>query len=147
MVSMGEEPGREPDPSTGSVDRIVRRLGARRSLPPMEASSVPALGPPTAVAEEGREARVPPADIVLTPSRIYITLELPGASKETLEVTATNGHLSVHARGPDGREFHSEIELPAPVESEAVTATYRNGVLDVALPRLRGHRIRVRKGE
>jgi HSP20 family protein len=113
----------------------------------MEASSVPVLGPPTAIAQEVREAREPPADIVLTPSWIYITLELPGASKETLEVTAANGHLSVHARGPDGREFHSEIELPAPVESETVTVTYRNGVLDVALPRLRGHRIRVRKGE
>src|SRR5207237_7048027 len=46
-----------------------------------------------------------------------------------------------------GRVFHSEIELFHPVEPEAVTATYRNGVLDVTLPRRRGHRVRIKRGD
>jgi HSP20 family molecular chaperone IbpA len=39
------------------------------------------------------------------------------------------------------------LELAGPIESEAVTATYRNGVLDVTLPRRRGHQVRVKKGD
>jgi len=76
-----------------------------------------------------------------------VTLELPGVSRETLEVTADDSRLTVHAIGEGGRVFHSEIELFHPVEPEAVTATYRNGVLDVTLPRRRGHRVRIKRGE
>lgn len=132
---MGEEPAREPDPKVRSVDRIVRRLGARPGLPPIARRRLPALGPPTAIMEEGRGVREPAADIVLTPSRIYVTLELPRASKETLEVTATDRHLSVRAGGSGGPRYESEIELPARVDPAAVAATYRNGVLDLSMPR------------
>jgi HSP20 family molecular chaperone IbpA len=104
-----------------------------------------ALGPPSAIAEEGREAREPVADIVLAPSRIHVTLELPGASRETLEVTATDIRLKIHALGPNGLVYRSDLELPAPVEPEAVGVTYHNSVLDVTLPRRRGHRVRLTK--
>src|SRR5439155_395803 len=49
--------------------------------------------------------------------------------------------------GEGGRVVHSEMELFHPVEPEAVTATYRNGVLDVTLPRRRGHRVRIKRGD
>ena len=145
---MVEEPSRDWDRGPpSSVDRLLRRIEAHRSLPAMGASKVLVLGPPSAVADESREVRESPADVVLTPSRIYVTLEVPGASRETLEVTSTDLRLTVHARGADGRVFHREVELPHPVEPDAVTATYRNGVLDVALPRLRAHRVRIKRGE
>lgn len=133
MVSMGEEPSREPDPFADDVHGIVRRLDARRSLPPVP-SGPPALGPPSVVAAApGR--REPPFELGMTPSRIYVTLELPGASKETLEVTATDARLVVRAHGPKGRAFHAEVDLPALADPEAVTATYRNRVPDIALAR------------
>lgn len=144
---MVEDPSPDRDEGSASVDRLLRRIDAHRSLPAMGSSKIPILGPPSAVADNRGEVREPPADIVVTPSRIYITLELPGASRETLELTTTNLCFTVHALGADGRVFHREIDLPGPVEPEAVTATYRNGVLDVALPRRRGHRIRIRKSE
>jgi len=139
-----------PDRDTrlpSSLDRLLRRIDAHRSLPAIGTSTTRALGPPSALTDEGDWVREPAAEVVVTPARIYVTLELPGVSRETLEVTAEGSRLSVHAIGADGRAFHSEIELLHPVEPEAVTATYRNGVLDVTLPRRRGHQIRIKRGE
>jgi HSP20 family molecular chaperone IbpA len=137
---------RDTRPSS-SLDRLLRRIDAHRSLPATGATTARALGPPSAIADESDPVREPAAEVVVTPARIYVTLELPGVSRETLEVKAENSHLSVHAIGADGRVLHTEIELLHPVEPEAVTATYRNGVLDVTLPRRRGHQIRVKRGE
>ncbi len=142
---MVTDPSGEGEGSPGDVDRLLRRLDAHRSLP-AEATRVPVLGPPSAVADE-RRIQPGATDIVVTPDRIYVTLELPGASRETLEVTTTNTHLTIHALTADARVFHREIDLDHPVEPEAITATYRNGVLDVTLPRRRGHKVRVRRGE
>ncbi|HYY47557.1 MAG TPA: Hsp20/alpha crystallin family protein [Thermoplasmata archaeon] len=130
-----------------SLDRLLRRIEAHPSLPLNGQSTGRALGPPTALAEEGEQVREPIADIVVTPARIYVTVELPGVSRETLEVTAEGEQLSVHAVAADGHVFHSEIQLGHAVEPEAVTATYRNGVLDVTLPRRRGHRVRIKRGD
>ena len=142
---MVSDPSGEGEGSPADVDRLLRRLDAHRSLP-AEATRIPVLGPPSAVADE-RHVEPGATDVVVTPDRIYVTLELPGASRETLEVTTTNTRLTVHALTADGRVFHRVIDLDHPVEPEAVTATYRNGVLDVALPRRRGHKVRVRRGE
>ena len=132
-----------PDP----IDRLMRRIDAHPSLPAVGSSKTPALGPPTALAEEDREVREPAADVVVTPARIYVTLELPGANRETIAVLADGMRLSVHAVATDGRVFHAEIALSHPVEPDAVTATYRNGVLDVTLPRRRGHQVRIKRGD
>lgn len=144
MVSepSGEGEGRSPD----AIDRMVRRLGAYRSLPAVGGTSPPALGPPSPVADESRLTQEPIAEIVIDPSSIYVTLELRGASRETLEVTTTQTRLTVHALDADGRVFHREIELPEPVEPDAASVTYRNGVLDVTLHRVRAHRIRFKRG-
>jgi len=141
--SSADRDGDSPDP----VDRVMRRIDAHLSLPAVGSSKTPALGPPTAIAEEGHEVREPAADVVVTPARIYVTLELPGANRETIEVLADGMRLSVHAIAADGRVFHAEIALSHPVEPDAVTATYRNGVLDVTLPRRRGHQIRIKRGD
>ncbi len=144
MVSepSGEGEHRSPD----AIDRIVGRLDAHRSLPPKGEASPPALGPPSPVADESRLVLEPTAEVVLDPSWIYITLELRGASRETLEVTTTQNRLTVHALDAEGRVFHREIELPEPVEPDAASVTYRNGVLDVTLRRIRAHRIRFKRG-
>jgi HSP20 family molecular chaperone IbpA len=145
---MPDEVPRDRDPAPpSSLDRLLRRIEAHRSLPGSGQAATPALGPPTALTNEGDRVREPVADVVVTPARIYVTVELPGVSRETLEVTAEDQRLSVHAVAEDGRVFHSEIELGHPVEPQAVTATYRNGVLDVTLPRRRGHRVRIKRGD
>jgi HSP20 family molecular chaperone IbpA len=145
---MADETPRDRDAaSPSSLDRLLRRIEAHRSLPAPGPPAGRALGPPTTLAEEGDRVQEPVADVVVTPARIYVTVELPGVSRETLEVTAEDQHLTVHAIAEDGRVFHSDIRLDHAVEPEAVTATYRNGVLDVTLPRRHGHRVRIQRGE
>ena len=145
---MTEDSPREWDiEPPSSLDRLLRRIDAHPSLPSSAKPSARALGPPTALAAEGESVREPVADVVVTPARIYVTLELPGISRETLEVTAEDRHLTVHALAANGKVFHKEMKLAGPIVSDAVTATYRNGVLDVTLPRQRGHQVRVKKGE
>ena len=73
-------------------------------------------------------------------------LELPGVSRETLGITTTQDRLTVHALDAEGRTFHREVELPQPVEPDAANVTYRNGVVDVTLRRIRAHRVRIKRG-
>jgi len=144
MVSEPSGEGERPSPD--AIDRIVERLGAHRSLPAAGATSPAALGPPSPVADESHLTREPISEVVVDPSSIYITLELRGASRETLEVTATRNRLTVHALDAERRVFHREIELPQPVEPDAINVTYRNGVLDVTLRRVHAHRVRFKRG-
>lgn len=145
---MVEEPSRERESVVAnSFDRLMRRMDAHRSLPAIGDSDTRALGSPTAIADEGLRAREPAADVVVTPAHIFVTLELPGASRETIEVLVGGLGLSVHALTPDGRVFHADIPLSHPTEPDAVKATYRHGVLDLTLPRRHGHRFRLPPGE
>src|SRR3989442_4742871 len=141
MVSEPSGEGERPSPD--AIDRIVQRLGAHRSLPAMGGTSPAALGPPSPVADESHLTREPVSEVVVDPSSIYVTLELRGASRETLEVTTTQNRLTVHALDAEGREFHREIELPQPVEADAANVTYLNRVLDVNLRPVRAHCIRL----
>src|SRR5205809_6508775 len=139
---MAEEPSPDWDTGPSSLDRLLRRIDAYRSLPAIGTSTAPALGPPSAIADESDRVREPTAEVVVSPARIYVTLEVTGVSRETLEVTAEGSRLSVHAIGADGRGFHSETELLHPAEPQAVTATHRHGVLAVTLPRRQGNQCR-----
>src|SRR5207237_10824445 len=78
-----------------SLDRLLRRIDAHPSLPAIGSSSALALGPPSAIADERGQAREPAAEVVVTPARIYVTLELPGVSRQTLEVTAAGSRLTI----------------------------------------------------
>src|SRR5207245_6560988 len=129
-----------------ALDLISWRRTAHRRLPAIGGASPPALGPPLPIADETRLVGEPIPEIVVDSSWIYVTLELRGASRETLEVTTTQTLLTVHALDAEGRVFHREIELPQPVEPDAAGVTYRTGVLDVSLRRIRAHRIRFKRG-
>src|SRR5256885_11647285 len=144
MVSepAGDGDGHVPD----VVDRVVRRLGAHPSLPSIERSSPPALGPPSAVTDESRLVRDPAPEVVVDASWIYITLELPGASRETLGITTTQDRLTVHALDAEGRTFHRGPELPQPGEPHPANVPYRTGRGAGTLRRVRAHRGRIKQG-
>src|SRR5437899_12222958 len=144
MVSEPSGEGERPSPD--AIDRIVGRLGAHRSLPAGGGTSPAALGPPSPGADESHLTREPVSEVVVDTSSIYVTLELPGASRETLEVTTTQHRLTVHALEAQGRVFHREIELPQPVEPDTVNGTYRSGGCGVTLRRVRAHLIRCKAG-
>ncbi len=77
--------------------------------------------------------------------RYVVRFELPGIDPDSgLDVTVEANVLSVHAERPagDAGKYHSEfryglfdshVTLPAGADTSDVTATYENGILDVAV--------------
>ena len=92
-------------------------------------------------------------DVSETDTDVVVTADLPGYEKEDIEVGIKDRRLTVEAershesedRDADERFVRQErthqrvsrsVSLPADVDEDAATATYRNGVLTVTLPKL-----------
>jgi HSP20 family protein len=98
-----------------------------------------------------RQAGVfPPVNIFDDGEKFLVRAEMPGVNRDTLEVTAQGGQLtlrgernieapdakaSYHRRECEGGQFRRVVDLPQAVDAANITATYRNGVLEVELPR------------
>jgi HSP20 family protein len=81
--------------------------------------------------------------------KIVITAEVPGLSEKDVQVSIEQDVLSVtgerriqvpqgysaHRQERGGFKFARSIAMPCKVESEKASATVRNGVLTVALPK------------
>ncbi|WP_291315684.1 Hsp20/alpha crystallin family protein [Desulfuromonas sp.] len=74
---------------------------------------------------------------------------LPGVTPEALEMTFQDGALTIAgertAAAPDGATWHRRersagrfartVDIPAPIDAEGVRAEFRDGVLNVTLPK------------
>jgi len=108
---------------------------------------------PFQFAKEG-EVRMPVVDVEEDGKQVVLTAELPGVSKEHLEVECNERLVSLKAEmhsereekknGHNGRFLRKErqygafrrmIELPAPIEATQAKATFKNGLLRVELPK------------
>lgn len=124
--------GEAPD----AADRLPVRRRVRSLPGPRQPSSPPALGPPSPTIESPSES-TPVAEVSLSPEYVYVTVELPGAPKDALDIQAIEGTLTVDAPRVGRPAYHLDIELPCPVDPESAEATYRNGILDVTLVRVK----------
>jgi len=132
---MNNEPDQDPGEAPDAVDRPRDPRKRVPSLPaPRSKSDLPALRAPTPTMEPPA-TRTPEAEVSLSPNHVYVTLELPGAPKDALEIQATERTLSVDAKRLQGPPYRLDVALPASVEPESAKATYRNGILDVTLTR------------
>ncbi|MFC4601033.1 Hsp20/alpha crystallin family protein [Cohnella hongkongensis] len=93
-------------------------------------------------------------DVHETADEIVAACDIPGLDKkEDLSIEVDRDRLTVSGtlnRTSETKEeqfhrqerytgrFHRTIGLPAEVSSEGVSATYRNGVLEVRMPKLKG---------
>ncbi len=100
---------------------------------------------------EVRELRVSaPVDVIDEGEQIKVVADLPGFSKEDLEIYFEDGDLVIKAERKDefeerkgeylrrerrmGRIFR-RISLPAGIDENAVKAKYNNGVLEITIPK------------
>lgn len=91
-----------------------------------------------------------PVDIKDTPEAIVVKADLPGLRREDISVSYNNNVLTI--RGERKSEAKTEGEnyvrferrsglfsrsfaLDAPVKADAIKATYRDGILEINLPR------------
>jgi HSP20 family protein len=71
---------------------------------------------------------------------LILEAEMPGATPESVEVAVEGSELTlkgtrpVHGEGK-GQPFERRFDLPFDVDSGAVQAKFRNGMLTLALPK------------
>ncbi|MFX1276804.1 MAG: archaeal heat shock protein Hsp20 [Promethearchaeota archaeon] len=81
--------------------------------------------------------REPLVDINVEPSQIIVIAEMPGVTKEDIELKATTHSLTISTKsGEPGRRYYKEIELPVAINSDYAKARYQNGILEVKLKKI-----------
>lgn len=126
--------GLMPWTGMGTVQREMDRLFGR--IAQVEREEFPALGD-----------WVPCLDLAETGDGLVVTLEIPGMERQDVEISLRDGLLTIKGekrRAPGARYHHVEracgaflrsVRLPTTVDAARVTATVRNGLLSVTLPR------------
>jgi HSP20 family protein len=94
----------------------------------------------------------PPVDLYETPAEFVLTAELPGLTRDQIEIQAEDTRISIRgARASDaGREIPCEqyhrverghgrfaraFALPEPIEVDRISADLRDGILTVTMPK------------
>lgn len=106
--------------------------------------------------QEGMPAMEPQKmflDVVDREEELVVTADLPGVGKDDIDLRCTEDSLSIRAErsreeteeeeGYVRRErtwgtYRRDLSLPATVSCEDVSASFRNGVLEVRLPKKEG---------
>jgi len=81
-----------------------------------------------------KEKREPLADVIPGDGEIRVIIELPGVEKKDIKLSGTENKLTISVDTPE-RKYFKEVELPAKVETKKATSKYKNGVLDITVPK------------
>jgi HSP20 family protein len=97
-----------------------------------------------------RRGWAPAIDMVDRKEEIVVRADLPGLEQKDVEVTVENGTLTVRGERKEEKEtkeedyyacerwtgaFFRSVTLPPGVDAEKVRASFRNGVLEIHLPK------------
>jgi HSP20 family protein len=95
-------------------------------------------------------ALMPKVDVSETGEAIHVTAELPGMKEDDIDVTLSDGNLVIRGEKKAEKEdkqknyhriersygsFQRSIPLPAEVDDKKVDASFKNGVLNIVLPK------------
>jgi len=81
-----------------------------------------------------REEREPLVDVIESDGEIKVVAELPGVEKKDIKLHGTETTLTISVDTPQ-RKYYKEVELPVKVDPKKAKSSYRNGVLEVSLPK------------
>ncbi len=84
-----------------------------------------------------RDIEEPLYDVKLTKDGVIVTVDLPGATREDLRISASEDAILVEATSHvGGREvrYRRLITMPMPIDPERVTAKLSSGVLQIVAP-------------
>lgn len=108
------------------------------------------FGRPSSASAQAGRAWAPAVDMYETKDDLMLTVELPGVREKDVTVSITGDLLSVKGERrfehdvKEQRLLHVErvygnferlVQLPIPVQTDKVTASYRDGVLEIKLPK------------
>lgn len=78
------------------------------------------------------EFREPFVDISEDNGTIRTVIEIPGVSKDDIDLSCTGRMISVNVNAP-GRSLRKDIALPCEVDTNSAKAEYNNGILEVSM--------------
>jgi HSP20 family protein len=81
-----------------------------------------------------KEEREPLVDVIETDGEVHIVVELPGVEKNAIKLHGTEDTLTISVDTPQ-RKYYKEITLPAKVKVKEAKTQYKNGVLEVTMPK------------
>ena len=102
---------------------------------------------------EFAELRAPAVDLIDRANEILVRAELPGVKKEDISISLTADSITIQAQSKkeaaeekgdykrreiSSSAFSRSIWLPAEVDSDAAKAAFKDGVLEVTLPKTAG---------
>jgi HSP20 family protein len=111
---------------------------------------------------EGERGWVPAVDLIDGKEELLLRADLPGLEEKDIEVTVQDGSLVIRGERKEEKEEKKEnyycsertfgafvrtLPLPTGVDADRVKATFKNGVLEVHLPKAaeaKGRRIEVK---
>ena len=97
---------------------------------------------------EFRDVREPIVDVWENDEYVFVTAELPGASKDDIELNVTENAVEIKAtlkseEKEEGKEgirmsrtfssFYKYVTLPSAVDPDSAEATFSNGVLEIKI--------------
>jgi HSP20 family protein len=103
---------------------------------------------------------VPPVEVKETPETIHVRMEVPGLEPQDLDIQVTANSLSISGeRKSESRsesdgtirsefrygQFQRVIPLPARIQNDKVDASYKNGILEISLPKEEAEKSKVVK--
>jgi HSP20 family protein len=95
---------------------------------------------------EPTDSREPLVDVINEAEQVRVLAELPGVEKSDIKTTISEDTLTIKVETPT-RKYYKDVQLPAGVDPESSKASYNNGVLEIALrklkPRPRGREIKI----
>jgi len=99
--------------------------------------------------ETAKTVWAPPVDIYEDDNNFYLKAELPGMDQKDIQISLENNMISIKGERKDEKDmkghyykmerlsgsFARKFNLPAHVDSEKISAAYKNGVLEIKLPK------------
>lgn len=107
----------------------------------------------------GTLANMPRMDVIDRDKEIYVKAELPGIDKKDIDVSLTDNQLVIKAKTCHEEkqekgdylkqeisksEVYRSVLLPADIDADKVKTSFKNGVLELTIPKQEGsHRKRI----
>jgi len=134
---------------SSDLERMIGKAAVEAARMSSQASQAAKkiLGDVTSEISETKSFDLVPVDLIDTEAELIALVALAGASKENIDLRATEDSLTVDARivPREGKYLrremgtlprHREIKLPMEIKPEQVKASFRDGILEVRLPKL-----------
>ena len=81
-----------------------------------------------------KDVREPITDLNVDKNRVYITYELPGISKDDVELSVAERSVVLSVKnGP--RKYHKHMDFEYDLKPESASAKFVNGILDLTIER------------